>query len=376
MDPKTGKVADYDPHGKPEIANEPEKKEDHVLNQAFKAQFDAREEIAKRRQSERTLDEGSQAFDVLNEDGSITPAKKPIAAAVEEALSQEPETKIEAEELAQEGDVPRETTEEPVEAKVEPERAPEPEEERELIVDGNHIKVPLSKILDAGTRALQKESAADARLAAATQLLQQAQERAKQAPQSPAEPQERREPSQEPDDAALARAIQFGTEAEAAAALKALRGQGRPTDPRATVDFIRNTLMVQLPQQVAFQNANEWVRGEYKEIFSDPDLQQLFMQKESRLRQEGDQRPFKELYKGIADDLVTKFKLRDTETLQTRNDTSKEPADRLTRKIAAPKVITGAGGKQAAPAEQKPETLTQYIERTRRARGLQPQQRS
>jgi len=49
-----------------------------------------------------------------------------------------------------------------------------PEKEVELVVDGEKRKVPLSKVHDAGIRALQKESAADKRLEEATRIKEEA----------------------------------------------------------------------------------------------------------------------------------------------------------------------------------------------------------
>ena len=54
----------------------------------------------------------------------------------------------------------------------------EPEEQMiEVVVDGVAQKIPLSQVVDAGKRTLQKETAADKRLEEATRLLKEAKER-------------------------------------------------------------------------------------------------------------------------------------------------------------------------------------------------------
>jgi hypothetical protein len=338
MDPKTGAVAATD---KPAQVTE-QKKEVDVKSIP---QFKAREEIARRVEAARQQDAKDMKFDILHEDGTITPAEE--VAAVQKTV----ETEL---------------GEKPVEAKTDP--VVESEEMRELIVDGKKIQVPLSKILDAGVRTFQKETAADMRLAAASELERQARAKLENfAPAQAAQPQQAVQPSDE--DAILAKAIQFGTEEEAKAAIAKLRGSARATTPQELRQFVQGSLATDIPQHLEFYEANRWVKNEYKEIFSDPDLTQIFMNKEVAARRAGDQRSFSDLYKTLADEMTEKFHLKVPEA-------KTEQADRIVRKAQSPQVASAAAGRSAAPAEKKVPTVTDYVQRQRELRGLAPMPRN
>lgn len=104
----------------------------------------------------------------------------------------------------------------------------EPKEQfEEIIVDGKLQKVPLSKIHDAGKRALQKESAADQRLEEATRLLKEAknQRLSNQDAKKPDDDQGKNDQSGNPDPIeekrlAYIHATQYGTAEEASTAMK------------------------------------------------------------------------------------------------------------------------------------------------------------
>lgn len=130
----------------------------------------------------------------------------------EEPEPEEPEKK----------ETPEETKETPEpekkETTAEPEEEPPTEETVKLVVDGEEKEVPLSQVVDAGTRTLQKESAADKRLEEATKLLKEAKVTVRaQPPQTEDVDPEKTETIEEevqPDfDAVqkkLANAIQYG----------------------------------------------------------------------------------------------------------------------------------------------------------------------
>jgi hypothetical protein len=161
-----------------------------------------------------------------------------------------------------------------------------------LIVDGKEVTRPLSEVLDAGKRYLQKDMTADERIAEATRILKEAKELNSGKPQ----PAER--PSQpvqgEDDDAALARAIQLGSDEEARAAIAKLRQGGR-TDDQSITSMIDS--------RIEFRETAAWVKKEYEDIFADPLLSSVFMQKEAEARAQGDTRPHRDLYKALGDDL-------------------------------------------------------------------------
>jgi hypothetical protein len=324
------------------------------------------ESLAKRHEAERQqemADENSRPFDILNDDGSITPgvaiAAQETPAPVELAPLEPPD-----------GASPAESAKEAIAP-----QAQEPEETRDLIVDGKTIQVPLSKIIDAGVRTFQKETAADLRLASASRLEQQARERFSQPPQGAefAKPQQQPQEQAQEDDAALAHAIQFGTEDQAKGAIAKLRNAGRDTSPQAVQGLVQQNIMQMVPEVMKFQDANSWVRNEYKEIFADPMLEQQFMLSENARRQNGDARPHRDLYKELADTMVTKFRLRDTTPEAPATPT--EGADRLVRKANSPRPVQAAGGQKPPAAPVKNPTVTDYVEKQRQLRGLTPMPR-
>lgn len=362
MNPKTGEVSEYDVHAKPTIGmTAPEGKPDPTKNPRYLAM----ESLAKRHEAERQqemADENSRPFDILNDDGSITPgvaiAAQETPAPVESA-PQEPPADASPVEAVKEGIAPQ---------------VQEPEETRDLIVDGKTIQVPLSKIIDAGVRTFQKETAADLRLASASRLEQQARERFSQ-PQQEAPKAEfsQDKPQPQEDDATLAHAIQFGTEDQAKAAIANLRNAGRGTSQNDIRAYVQQAVMQATPEVIKFQDANNWVRNEYKEIFADPMLEQQFMLSENARRQNGDARPHRDLYKELADTMVTKFRLRDATPEAPATPT--EGADRLVRKANSPRPVQAAGGQKPPAAPVKNPTVTDYVEKQRALRGLTPMPR-
>lgn len=323
------------------------------------------EEMAKRAQQRRLQSDSTFKVDTLNEDGSISAAPETAPA---EPVAPEPATEPETGEVEQvaAAEAEQKTTKDSIEQSVP--LAAAPEEERELIVDGKRIRVPLSKILDAGTRTIQKETTADMRLAAATELLRSAQER--QAAPAPAPTPAQATPSDE--DALLARQIQFGTEDEAKAAIAKLRNATPTITPQQIAALVQQSLAQTLPEHAAFNEANAWLRAEHKQIVDDPDLKFLFDTKEEQARKAGDRRPYKELYAAIAGEITTKFNLAKPAPVQNV-ETTPLASDRITRKANAPRPITGASGRVEQPrAAPRPQTVTEYVQRQRQLRGLQP----
>ncbi len=347
MDPKTGQIANPDelnPDVKGEVPEEPKERPKHPRDIALA-------EMAKRANARREHDMKSLKVDVLEEDGTITANAdpEPPEAVQDQAAEVAPKP-----ESAQAADVTPASV---------PPAAPEPEEERELIVDGKRIRVPLSKILDAGTRTIQKESAADMRLAAATELLRSAQNQQAQPPALVVQPSD--------DDAALARMIQFGTEDEAKTAIAKLRNATPAITPQQIEALVQQQLTQRLPDHNVFHDANNWLRTEYSAITSDPDLKLMFDMKEEQARKLGDRRPYKELYADLAGQMATKFNLKKADPLQAAQPM--QTADRITRKANSPRPITGASGRvEQAPQPRKAPTVAEYVTQQRQRRGLQP----
>lgn len=291
--------------------------------QAVSARNEALAAIAERARQERDnemKEEGHPVVDTLNIDKEEEPEEV-----------KEPEEKIEekAEEVKEE---------------------PKPEVVK-IKVDGEEREVPKEKILDAGIRALQKESTADKRLEEATRLLREIE-------QKYAQPQEKKQepPSQEWDDATVAYALEHGDEAQKAHAISLLRGRGNTTQEE--LQAIEQRAVTKALDTVDFRDASKWFQDEYKDIVADPYLFQLAAFAEDQARANGDQRSRKELYKSIGDDL-RKWK---GGTVTANLEEKKEQKSNIVN-------LPSASVKKTAPAEAKPKSTSDIIDEMRKKRG-------
>lgn len=211
-------------------------------------------------------------------------------------------------------------------------------------VDGEERQVPRALIEEAGIKTLQKESAADRRLEEATMLFKQAQELQKnlQPPQGAA-------PAQTEDESVqLARAIQYGSEEEAAAVIKRLQAEGRSqATPEQMAAFIGD--------QIELREAFKSFKTDYPEIQSDPHLTALAIQMEDSARRNGDKRPYRELYSAIGEHLRT-WRGGNTSTVEKRE------------RKATVQTIPTAAGRLPAPVQPKPKTTAEILDDIRRAR--------
>jgi hypothetical protein len=172
-----------------------------------------------------------------------------------------------------------------------------------LKVDGQEVEVPVDKVLEAGRRALQKESAADKRLEEASRLFREAQDMIKNAAAgggaaattTSASPSKDGSPIADEALAKLAKTLQYGSEAEAASALKeviqAAEARGQTLTQNDVIELLD------------YRDARQWAEGEYKEILGDPKLRTLFVAEEKRMRAAGDGRPYREVYEEIGNGL-------------------------------------------------------------------------
>ena len=253
-------------------------------------------------------------------------------------VAEEPAETVETEEVEE---TPEETQEETAE---ETETAEPAEELVTLKIDGQEQKVPRSKVEEYGIRAMQKELAADRKLEEATRLLNEAKAKFAQ----PSQDVVQQQPSN--DAAELAKALQYGTEDDAVQAIKALQGRNMATPDQ---------IAMMVDERVKFQNAVEWFQSEYSEINQDPYLQQIAVNAEAQKRAQGDQRPFKELYKEIGDEIMAwRAKIAPPKAL----------ADKQARK-ASVQTIPSASVRQTPSEPEKPESASDVVEQMRRARG-------
>ena len=158
-------------------------------------------------------------------------------------------------------------------------------------------------------------------------------------------------PSAEEDDAALARAIQTGTEEEARAAIAKLRA--RPPQGLSQDDVLRA-----VDQRIAFQDAARKFQTEFKDVFEDQFLLQLAMQEDQKLIQSGDQRGYWDRFNEVG-----------TKIRQWRDGIKGQPApnDKQQRK-ASVTVIPTAAARAAGKTEDKPETATDIVAQMARER--------
>ena len=119
------------------------------------------------------------------------------------------------------------------------------------------------------------------------------------------------------DDLALARALQVGSEEEAAAAIAKVRS--------LPVNSDEQTLKVL--DRLNFQQAIEWFRSEHKDIFADEDLTSIANSMDERMRAAGDRRPYKERYREIGEKISSKFGL--SKSFESKQDRKASTAVRV-----------------------------------------------
>jgi len=263
----------------------------------------------------------------------------------------EPE-KIEAEVAPTSNDM----TPEPEEAKTAEAKTPEVEMVT-LNVMGELRQVPKDKIYDEGIRALQKEGAADKKLDEASRLLKEAKE-VEQRIKTQVSPDPVRQAPSEPDELALARAIQLGSEDEAVNAIRSLKG--RQIDPLKVVA----AASAQVKAEIESENAFEWFKSEYKEVMDDPYLTRIAATRwdevQRELQSRNEHRPLKEVYKGIGEE-IRKWK----------SDGGKTSINVAPDKQAAKATIVNlpsANAKKVDPEQPKPLSASQIIEKMREKR--------
>ena len=214
-----------------------------------------------------------------------------------------------------------------------------------IVIDGQERKVKREQIIEAGRRTLQKESAADKRLAEATETLRRAQayEQGILARQLPNQDAGNQQPPSRED---------------------AANGTGDTDRQQATPDI--GTLV---DQRLWMHDANKAAlrfQTEFKDIMGNPLLARLAAQLEDdRIREAAEQgKPLGdpwEAYKAHGERIRKEFKLgQPAETVQVSDDKKERKRDTVT--------VTGSTTTRPAPTQAKPPTTKELIEQMRVAR--------
>jgi hypothetical protein len=219
-------------------------------------------------------------------------------------------------------------------------------------VNGVEKEVTVDELIATAT----KVESADQYLADATRLHADAKKVT-----TPEEPQ-----VVEPDDVALARAIQMGSEEEAVAAIRSLRSVG-PT---------QETLAKTIDERLTFQKAVDKFASEYNDIVSDPLLNQLAVNQDNILRQNGDKRPYYVRYKEIGESIRAWVASKAPQSEPTKSEETEPEVkvettqEKKNRKAAAPTVPKPAHGKAQVPEEEdEEESVSDTIANMAKARG-------
>lgn len=233
----------------------------------------------------------------------------------------------------------------------------EPEQMVKIKVNGEEREVPLSQIVDAGKRTLQKESAADQKLDHASRLMKQVEELAKQV-QQPSKDVAPPKPAQDaPNLKQIVAAIQYGTEEEAEKALSELiKVQGGTKQPTLTPEQVNQMVEVRLHNKSIQQKFTEPPdRGGFGDIAQDPVLYNMASEYINLKRIQGDQRMGWEIYEEAGkavrqwrDDMVKRF-------AQPAN-----MGDKAARKETI-STVSGAAKKAASPPADKEKSPSEVI---------------
>jgi len=245
-------------------------------------------------------------------------------------------------------------------------------------IDGVETQVKRDKILDAGVRTFQKESAADKRLQEASVQLKKLQQfehelRQREEALATALPS-KDEPKQSETDQQVyrktAEALYSGDEEAAAEALRALlegREQAKPATPAAPqVD--QEALVQEVVRQTRYtmsvENARESFASEFTEILADPVLARLANEESAALLETNpDFTPRQNL-------MEAGTRVRKWVEAHGGEHHTPAPESKKTERKRALKPVKAAGGKTPGEPEVKPKTGSDIVAEMRKQRGL------
>lgn len=247
----------------------------------------------------------------------------------------------------------------------------EREEMHTLKVDGKDVEVPVSKVLDAGTRALQKESTADARLEEATRLLKDAQANANAQLSTDAgqNTDEMSTPSKDAEN--LAKTLIEGDLDEVTGAVSKMLGSGRDNatpDHNEIAAVVKDTLSVNTAMALFQKEPGE---GGFNDLYKNEKLREMVLDEEKKLFNSGDERSHSERLTDAAK-VVRKFR---DEMIEGAGGVVASFEERKVKKATAENTIEGTGGRETPKGDLKPKTRAQVrnaaLEKMANSRGQQ-----
>lgn len=234
-------------------------------------------------------------------------------------------------------DEPEEESEE--EHEETPPAQPEPAPQTVKVkVDGEERDVPLSEVI----AQYQKGQAADRRLEEAARLKREAEQRATQLPPLPEKGAEKEEGISRSD---LIKALQYGTEEEAAEAFEKYEARLRPS-----VDT--ETVYAEINRRMEAQRLEDQWRGANEDIAKDQQLYGLVFQRTAQKVRGGDERSVFEIATEEAEAVRS--------WLKSYAPTPPARSEKLDKKRGLDKV-PAAETKQTPPPEKKPKTTAEII---------------
>ena len=211
----------------------------------------------------------------------------------------------------------------------------------------------------------QKVESADRYLADAAEARRRAEAAAPAPPPAATKPTaEELQRQQDEEDRALVRAIQMGTEEEAAAALRKLREQSNAR-PSITQDDVSRVI----DERLTFTKAVEKFHADFQDIVADPILYKLVLSRDQELLEQGDARSYSERYTEIGNEM-REWKKKLAPPASDAPAPSPAP-NRQERKAAAPTPPKSAGAKTTPPEpeDEGEESPQEVIAKMRQQRG-------
>jgi hypothetical protein len=224
-------------------------------------------------------------------------------------------------------------------------------------VNGREIELTQDELIERA----QKVESADMYLAEAARLRTENARNAVAANQATTRKPVVEEQDSVEEDLAIARAIQMGTEEEAVAALRKLR----TSRPSVTADDVRRTV----DSRLTFNEAIQQFRSSFKDIASDPVLNQMAIDADARLLAQGDKRPYAERYTEIGNE-IRGWADRMVQARAPVTKPTDPGAEKLARKAAASPIPKAASTKSASTVEpEKEESTSDIIASIAKSRG-------